>query len=156
MPLEIERKFLVHSDRWNALKKPNGKKIIQSYLSFTPERTVRVRIKDTDAFITIKGKSEGISRLEYEYPIPVSDAEEMISRLNLDAIEKIRYVIPLDNHLWEVDVFFGKNQGLIVAEIELESEDEPFTKPDWIREEVSHDPRYFNSNLLLNPITTWM
>lgn len=156
MPLEIERKFLVHSDRWNALKKPNGKKIIQSYLSFTPERTVRVRIKDTDAFITIKGKSEGISRLEYEYPIPVSDAEGMISRLNLDAIEKIRYIIPLDNHLWEVDVFFGNNQGLIVAEIELESEDESFTKPDWIHKEVSHDPRYFNSNLLLNPITTWM
>lgn len=155
MPLEIERKFLVHPKLWDALIKPKGKRIIQSYLSFTPERTVRVRVKDTSAFITIKGKTEGISRLEYEYPIPVSDAQDMIEQLQLDSINKIRYNIPIDNHIWEVDVFFGENNGLILAEIELESEDEPFTIPNWISKEVSDDSRYYNSNLLQNPISTW-
>lgn len=155
MPLEIERKYLVHPERWDALKKPLGKRITQSYLSFTPERTVRVRIKDTSAFITIKGKSQGISRLEYEYPIPVLDAEQMIEKLQLDAIDKIRYEIPVDDHIWEVDVFLGNNKGLILAEIELKSEDEAFTIPDWISEEVSLDTRYYNSNLLQNPINTW-
>lgn len=155
MPLEIERKFLVHSELWNALKKPKGLKIVQSYLSFTPERTVRIRVKDTQAFITIKGKTEGISRVEYEYPIPVTDAQDMIERLHLDAIDKIRYIIPVGKHYWEVDVFFGKNKGLILAEIELESEHDQFEKPDWVGEEVSLDPRYYNSNLLLNPISTW-
>ncbi len=156
MPLEIERKYLVHPKLWDALKKPVAMRITQSYLSFTPERTVRLRIKDTSAFITIKGKSKGISRLEYEYPIPVVDAQDMINQLQLDSIDKIRYAIPIDNHIWEVDVFFGENKGLILAEIELESEDASFTIPEWIAEEVSHDSRYFNSNLLQNPINTWM
>lgn len=155
MPLEIERKFLVHPHKWDALKKPQGDRIVQSYLSFTPESTVRVRIKGQSAFLTIKGKSEGISRLEYEYPIPLQDASQMIQNLNLDAIDKIRYTIHIKNHIWEVDVFSGSNKGLILAEIELGSENEPFEKPEWIGEEVSHDPRYFNSNLLRHPIQSW-
>lgn len=155
MPLEIERKFLVHSDLWNALKKPQGNRIVQSYLSFTPESTVRIRIKGEQAFLTIKGKSKGISRPEYEYPIPIADVQNMIQNMNLDYIDKIRYEIKIKNHIWEVDVFSGKNNGLILAEIELGSEDESFEKPDWIAQEVSHDPRYFNSNLLLHPIESW-
>jgi len=155
MPLEIERKFLVHPNKWDVLIKPEGERIVQSYLSFNPESTVRLRIKGPLAFITIKGKSKGISRLEYEYPIPVQDAQNMIDQMNLDSIDKIRYNIPCDNHLWEVDVFSGKNKGLIVAEIELNSESETFSKPEWVGEEVSHDIRYFNSNLLKNPIQSW-
>lgn len=155
MPLEIERKFLVHPQKWDVLIKPEGERIVQSYLSSNPESTVRIRIKGPLAFMTIKGKSKGISRLEYEYPIPVKDAKDMIDSLNLDSIDKIRYNIEIDNHIWEVDVFSGKNKGLIVAEIELNAENETFNKPDWVSKEVSHDLRYFNSNLLSNPFQSW-
>jgi adenylate cyclase len=153
MGVEIERKFLVKKALWQALDKPTGKYYRQGYLMNSPERVVRVRIAGDQGYITIKGAAEGISRLEYEYAIPKSDAEEMLDRFQPEGTEKIRYCIPEASGLvWEVDEFLGANEGLIVAEIELISEDQPFSSPDWLDEEVTHDPRYANSNLALQPI----
>jgi adenylate cyclase len=153
MGVEIERKFLVKKALWQALDKPAGKYYRQGYLMNSPERVVRVRIAGDQGYLTIKGAAEGISRLEYEYEIPKSDAEEMLDRFQPEGTEKIRYCIPEASGLvWEVDEFLGANKGLIVAEIELISEDQPFSHPNWLDEEVTHDQRYANSNLALQPI----
>lgn len=154
MGKEIERKFLVKGDAWRALAK--GKHYRQGYLNSIKERTVRIRTIDDKAFLTVKGPTVGVTRLEFEYPIPFEDCTAMLDSLaEKPIIEKSRYKIPMGNHVWEIDEFFGVNEGLIVAEIELASEDEAFEKPEWIGEEVSGDPRYFNSNLVKNPFTTW-
>ncbi|ANV83807.1 adenylate cyclase [Picosynechococcus sp. PCC 7003] len=154
MPQEIERKFLVIGDRWRDLAP--GIPYRQGYLQRTPEKTVRVRIAGEQAFLTIKGKTEGIRRLEFEYPIPLIEALEMLEHLgDRPQIEKIRYRIPLDNFLWEVDEFLGENQGLILAEIELTTADQVFPKPNWIGPEVSHEPRYYNANLVSYPYCQW-
>jgi len=154
--LEIERKFLVNDALWEQVSKPNPAKIIQGYLSSNPECTVRVRVKNQNAFLTIKGKNKGIVRSEFEYEIPVEEAKEMLQTLTNKSIEKDRYAIPIGRHIWEVDVFHGKLKGLILAEIELTSEYEKFEIPNWIEKEVSDDPYYYNSNLIkvekLNPI----
>ena len=155
MGVEIERKFLVKKELWAALEKPLGKHYRQGYLMNSEDRVVRVRIAGDHGFITIKGAAQGISRLEYEYEIPKSDAEEMLDRFQPEGTEKIRYRIPEDSGLvWEVDEFLGANAGLIVAEIELTDEDQSFTRPDWLDQEVTHDGRYANSNLALRPINS--
>jgi len=154
MGTEIERKFLLIGDSWRSLA--TGTKYRQGYLNSTKERVVRVRTIDDDGFLTIKGITTGATRVEYEYKIPKKDATEMLDELcEKPIIEKNRYKIDFAGFIWEVDEFFGENQGLIVAEIELESEEQPFEKPEWIGDEVTGDPKYFNSNLIVNPYTKW-
>ncbi len=154
MGKEIERKFLVKGDAWRGLAKPV--KYRQGYLSTVKERTVRVRTVDAAGYLTIKGVTTGVTRVEYEYEIPAAQADEMLTGLcEKPLIEKTRRTIELGGLTWEVDEFFGDNQGLIVAEVELKSADQEIVKPDWVGPEVSGDPRYFNSNLIKLPFTKW-
>ena len=146
--MEIERKFLVDKEKWELVNKPAPKRIVQAYLVRTPEKTIRVRVKDEKGFLTIKGPTVGISRSEFEYEIPLNEANELIEQFADKVIEKYRYEITVGYHLWEVDEFHGKLEGLLLAEIELTSEDEAFEKPDWVAEDVSLDQQYFNSNLV--------
>ena len=146
--MEIERKFLVKEQLWEAIEKPSPSRIVQAYIVNSAEKTVRIRIKGTKGFLTIKGPTQGISRAEFEYEIPLKDTEELISTFAEKVIENFRYEISFKNHLWEVDVFTGKLEGLYLAEIELNSEDEHFELPEWVGEEVSIDPNYYNSNLI--------
>jgi adenylate cyclase len=151
---EIERKFLVVGQGWR--DEATGTPYRQGFLSTEPERTVRVRIAGDKGSITIKGKSLGARRAEFEYEIPVTDAEQMLDTLcQKPLIEKVRYSVRAGEHTWEIDVFQGVNAGLVVAEIELRAEDEAFQKPPWIGDEVTGDPRYFNSNLVARPYTAW-
>ena len=149
---EIERKFLIRSD---AFKGEASKKnrIVQGYLNSAAERTVRVRIKGNEAFITVKGKSNesGLSRYEWEKEIPVSEAEDLLKLCEPGIIEKLRHEVCLDRHIFEIDEFFGENEGLVLAEVELTSEDEKFEKPTWLGEEVTGDKRYYNSYLTKKP-----
>lgn len=154
MGVEIERKFLLAGDAWRTLGEPVL--LRQGYLSSNKERTVRVRIEGGQGTMTIKGKSVGATRSEWEYPIPLPDATELLDRLcEQPLIEKFRRRIVIGSHTWEVDEFLGANQGLVVAEIELRSEDEPFDKPAWIGAEVTDDARYFNSSLIRLPYSAW-
>jgi adenylate cyclase len=154
MGQEIERKFLVRGDAWR--EGATGTAYRQGFLSTVPERTVRVRIAGSRGTLTIKGRTVGARRVEYEYPIPLDDAEHMLTELcERPLIEKVRYRLAVGAHTWEIDVFEGDNAGLVVAEIELEREEEPFEKPAWLGEEVTHDARYFNANLVKAPYTTW-
>ncbi|PKB42838.1 CYTH domain-containing protein [Cellulophaga sp. RHA19] len=154
--VEIERKFLVKSDAFKA-ETISKKRIVQGFLNTDPERTVRVRIKGDDGFLTIKGKSNstGTSRFEWEKQIPVKEAEALLKLCEEGVIDKIRYNITVANHLYEVDEFFSDNQGLIVAEVELNDEDEEFVKPNWLGEEVTGDIKYYNSQLSKNPFKNW-
>ena len=154
MGTEIERKFLVKDNSWRDLAR--GVKYRQGYLNSAKERTVRVRTIDDRGYLTIKGITSGASRAEYEYEIPVAEADALLNDLcEKPLIEKSRYKIDFKGFVWEVDEFFGENQGLIVAEVELESENQTFEKPVWIGEEVTGDPKYFNSNLINNPYLKW-
>ena len=154
MAEEIERKFLVRDNAYRKSGKPHY--IHQGFLSTEKDRVVRIRILDNDAFLTIKGLTKGISRAEFEYRIPVADAKSMLDHLCIKpTIEKYRYKIDVEGYTWEVDEFLGENEGLVIAEIELEHEGQEFTKPAWIGEEVSHDPRYYNANLVKNPFKHW-
>ena len=154
MANEIERKFLVRPRNWSQLGP--WAVIRQGYLSTDNERTVRVRTYGDRGYITIKGITSGISRKEYEYEIPVADADELLDNLcRRPLVEKTRYRIPFGGHIFEVDEFTGDNRGLTVAEVELKTAGEPVELPDWIEREVSGDPRYFNSNLAQHPFTTW-
>lgn len=154
MGVEIERKFLVRGDGWKAMGQ--GVLLRQGYLSSAPDRIVRVRIQCDQAMLTIKGRSSGMTRNEWEYPIPSEDAQAFLETLcERPLIEKKRYRIPYQGMLWEIDEFFGENAGLVVAEVELESEDQTFAKPEWIGAEVTHDARYFNANLLRHPYSKW-
>lgn len=155
MPLEIERKFLVHPENWEALEKPVGKNLRQGYLLTDPSKTIRVRETSEKGFITIKGISVGATRPEYEYEIPVAEAKELLDQFAVSELSKVRYEIPVENHIWEIDEFFGDNKGLIVAEIELLKEDEHFLIPDWIDIEVTSEEKYYNSNLTINPFKNW-
>jgi adenylate cyclase len=155
MALEIERKFLIHKDLWYALPKPPGNSIIQAYLVSEPGKVIRIRISGSEGFITIKGPLQNISRLEYEYAIPYDEANEMISHFTTKRIEKTRYKIDFHGHTWEIDDFFGENDGLIIAEIELKNEEETFEKPSWIGEEVTSDFRYYNTWLVDHPFNSW-
>ena len=155
MGREIERKFLIDHDKWNALSKPAGNIYKQGYILNEEKRTVRIRVTDNTAYITLKGAADGISRSEFEYEIPKAQGIEILREFATSSIEKTRYNIHYSGHLWEVDVFEGSNKGLIVAEIELQSEDEPFEKPDWITGEVSYDKRYTNAMLSIMPYSKW-
>ena len=153
MAIEIERKFLVNPTKW--IPSNQGTNIIQAYLGVAPNPTVRVRIAGDKAFLTIKGRSETISRPEFEYEIPVDDAQQMLKLAISNPVEKKRYEVMFENFRWEVDVFSGKNSGLIMAEIELESEFQEFMTPDWLLDEVSADSRYYNSYLSGRPFSEW-
>ena len=155
MGLEIERKFLVAGDFKPFANKAT--RIIQGYLSSVPERTVRVRIKDDKGFLTVKGRSSksGTTRFEWEKEIPVGEAQELIAICESGVIDKTRYIVEAGRHIYEIDEFHGDNQGLIVAEIELASEDETFAKPQWLGKEVTGDTRYYNSMLMKNPYRNW-
>lgn len=152
MATEIERKFLVNEGSWRQAK---GTKYRQGYLNSEKERVVRVRTIDNKGYLTIKGITAGASRMEFEYEIPLQDANELLNICEKPLIEKIRYKVEDGDVVWEVDEFAGDNQGLIVAEVELQNEDQRFSKPNWVAEEVTGDPRYFNSNLIKNPYTMW-
>lgn len=153
MGLEIERKFLVDSDQWRVLGEPVH--YMQGYLVADGIRTVRVRVAGEKGFITIKGPTEGFSRSEFEYPIPAEEAAELLALSATPVIEKFRTRILFEGHIWEIDEFKGLNKGLILAEIELQSESQSFGVPPWIGKEVTGDVRYFNSYLSLHPYTTW-
>jgi adenylate cyclase len=152
---EIERKFLVDHAKWEALPKPEGILYRQGYLTDEPERTIRIRTAGEKGFITVKGPTMRMTRSEFEYEIPAGDAEEMLELFKPPRVEKTRYRILFNQKTWEVDVFSGKNEGLIIAEIELEREDESFELPSWVRTEVTEDPRYYNSRLAASPFTVW-
>jgi len=156
MAVEIERKFLVQGSDW---RQGAGLQLSQGYLNRDPARTVRVRIAGRQAFLTIKGISQGaqmMSRQEFEYEIPMADAEALLKLCDGPVIEKLRRRIAVGGHVWEVDEFFGDNAGLVVAEVELNSEEQSFDKPAWLGAEVTHDARYFNSNLAAHPYSQWM
>lgn len=154
MGKEIERKFLVKDDTWRG--QAESKRYRQGYLSTVKERTVRVRTAGDKGFITVKGITVGATRSEYEYEIPLADANEMLDRLcERPLVEKTRYRIPHDGAVWEVDEFEGDNRGLITAEVELKDEHQWVTLPGWIGQEVTGDPRYYNANLVAKPYTTW-
>lgn len=155
MGIEIERKFLLTTDDW---RKSAGQPVLylQGYLVGSEQSSVRIRVEGDKAFINIKSATLGIRRQEYQYPIPVEDAEKILDDLcEKPLIEKHRYFIQQDSHTWEIDEYFGDNEGLIVAEIELESEDEIFEKPAWIGKEVSDDTRYYNVCLVKHPYKDW-
>ena len=154
MAKEIERKFLVAHQAWR--ESVNTIHVYrQGYLSYDSERTVRVRATEVTGYLTIKGITEGLTRDEFEYEIPLTDALALLQLCERPAIEKKRYIVPNGAHVWEVDVFEGVNEGLVVAEIELGSEDEAFDKPNWLGNEVSGDRKYSNSALSLNPFKDW-
>ena len=155
MAQEIERKFLVKGNFKPEVFKST--RIMQGYLSSVPERTVRVRINGEQGFITIKGKGNhsGIRRYEWEKEIPLNEAEELLQLCEPGVIDKTRYLVKAGEHTFEVDEFHGDNAGLVVAEIELKAEDENFTRPDWLGEEVTGNPRYYNAMLSRDPFTRW-
>jgi CYTH domain-containing protein len=155
MPTEIERKYLVRNDRWRELSE-SAIRYRQGYLSIDPARSVRVRIAGDSAALTIKGLSKGASRDEFEYSIPTDDAEHMLAELCLKpAIEKTRHTIAFAGQKWEVDEFRADNQGLIVAEVELDEETQDLALPDWLGAEITSDPRYANLNLVTHPYSRW-
>jgi len=154
MSKEIERKFLVDREKLPLLKDPYL--IRQGYIPTGGTATVRLRISNDKAYLTIKGRATGLTRSEFEYPVPVEDAQKMLEELcSKPLIAKKRYLIPYRGHTWELDIFEEENKGLIVAEIELQSEDEPFEKPPWLKEEVSFDTRYRNASLISYPYSQW-
>ena len=155
MPAEIERKFLLKNEDWRQAVS-SRQVIAQGYVANTERGSVRVRLMGDQAYLSIKSMTLGVTRIEFEYPIPVADAEYILHNLCLrPIIEKTRYFVEQDQHLWEIDVFEGDNAGLVVAEIELSSADEAFQKPEWLGTEVSADPRYYNVKLIEHPYKLW-
>ena len=154
MSVEIERKFLTTGDGWRS--EGDRTRIRQGYLRADAKGSIRIRIVDDQAILTLKGPTQGISRSEFEYEIPSGEAEAILKDLCVGAgIEKWRTRAPWGDHVWEIDEFLGDNKGLVVAEIELTQADEPFEKPEWLGEEVSHDPRFFNASLAHQPYCEW-
>ncbi len=147
---EIEYKFLVDDKKWSEIEKTSPSLIVQGFITKSKESTVRIRIKNEAAFLTIKGKTVGITRSEFEYEIPVSDAEQMLLEFTEKQIRKKRFIIPFKGHNWEVDVFEGHLSGLILAELEVQSENEKFELPNWVTKNVSEDERYYNAVLIDN------
>jgi adenylate cyclase len=155
MAIEIERKFLVKKDIWEKTIKGHGHFYRQGYILTDPTKTIRIRLADDEGFITIKGLSVGASRTEYEYVIPKHDALDLLDNFCSSGISKLRYKIYVGSKLWEVDEFLDNNQGLVIAEIELTTEQETFETPDWLGEEVTEEEKYYNSNLSVNPYKNW-
>ena len=154
MAKEIERKFLLKNDNWKS-QFTSRKVIKQGYLSTQKERTVRVRVLGEKGFLTIKGETVGMTRLEFEYEIPVQEANELLRLCEKPLIEKERFVVSIGKLNWEIDIFEGDNEGLKIAEVELENENQNVEIPDWVGEEVTFDNRYFNSNLVKSPFKDW-
>lgn len=151
---ETERKFLVADDSWRVQAR-ESRTLRQGYLAIDGATTVRIRTDGTEAWITIKGAQEGLTRPEFEYAVPVGDAEALLALCGGRLVEKVRHLVAFDGRVWEVDEFLGANQGLVVAELELSEPDEIFGRPDWLGAEVSGDPRYLNSSLSLRPYASW-
>lgn len=154
MPTEIERKFLVCSDSWRDLVE-HSEHYAQGYLANTPLSSIRVRMSDRNAWLNIKRAVQGVQRAEFDYPIPMQDARELLRLCEGHVIEKTRHHVRYGNKLWEIDVFEGDNEGLVVAEIELTSADEFFERPAWLGEEISYDLRYYNNMLAEHPFQSW-
>ncbi|MBS0003127.1 MAG: CYTH domain-containing protein [Thioalkalivibrio sp.] len=154
MSREIERKFLLKNDRWRASVQ-QSRSLRQGYLCGNERASVRVRLEDREANLNIKSATLGVERLEFEYPVPVDDARLLLSELAGQVVEKTRHEVTVGGHCWEIDEFAGANAGLVVAEIELDDADEPFDRPDWLGEEVSEDPRYYNTELARHPYSRW-
>jgi len=156
MALEIEGKFLVHSEAFIA-EASESSHIAQGYIGTVPGRTVRIRIRGDKGYITIKGNSteDGLSRFEWEKEIPVSEAEELLTLCEPGIIDKTRYLVPFEGHTFEVDVFHGENEGLVMAEVELSAPDEAYASPAWLGEEVTGDHRYYNKYMSKHPFKTW-
>ena len=155
MPTEIERKFLLRNEDWKA-HVTESHRIAQGYLALTDKASIRVRIKgDGRAFLTIKSAEKGISRSEFDFPIPIGEAEALFPLCEGGVIDKVRYLVPVEDVTFEIDVFSGANTGLIVAELELNSEAQTFPVPEWLGDEVSGDPRYFNAALSRHPYREW-
>ena len=155
MGVEIERKFLVAGDGWRVAS-DGGTELIQGYISTDPDRVVRARVAGHRGTITLKGRSDGAARAEFEWSIPADDARQVLHTLAVPPlIEKVRHRVEHAGHTWEIDVFGGRNAGLVVAEVELEREDEEVALPDWVGEEVTGDHRYANSSLVAAPFDTW-
>lgn len=155
MGKEIERKYLIELTKWQQVSKPKGELYRQGYLLTDPDKTIRVRLTETAGYITIKGATLNATRSEYEYEIPASEAKELLDSFSVSELSKTRYRIEHGEKVWEVDEFFGDNEGLIVAEIELTTEDEEFDIPGWIGKEVTGDAKYYNSSLTVNPYNNW-
>jgi adenylate cyclase len=154
MAKEIERKFLIDMSFVNKLD--DGKRISQGYVSTSDKTVVRARIKGNEAFLTLKGEVKGFTCSEFEYQIPLADAEKIIDELcSGGTVDKTRYEVAHGNHIWEVDVFHGRNEGLVVAEVELQHESENIELPKWVTKEVTGDTKYFNVSLLNNPYSKW-
>lgn len=155
MATEIERKFLVHRESWTPGDDP-GTLIRQGYISRDPDRVVRIRIAGESGYLTVKGRTLGISRPEFEYGIPLADATSMLDQLcPRPLVEKRRFHVPHAGRIWEVDLFEGENAGLVLAEVELPTPNTPIVLPKWVSREVSNDPRYFNANLAVTPFGSW-
>lgn len=155
MAIEIERKFLVDQEKWQQVTKPEAMHFRQGYIFSDEKKTIRVRVTDTEAYITIKGSTAGFSRSEFEYTIPKTDGIELLDNFAVSELEKYRYRVAYAGKLWEVDEFLGDNQGLLMAEIELGREDEEFELPPWITTEVTGDDRYYNARLSVHPLKNW-
>ncbi|MEO3403198.1 CYTH domain-containing protein [Mucilaginibacter sp. CAU 1740] len=155
MAIEIERKFLIDQDKWQQLEKPLPMHLRQGYIFSDENKTIRVRVADNVGTITIKGSTVGIRRSEFEYTIPADEGFQLLNSFAVSELEKYRYNITYAGKLWEVDVFLGDNQGLVVAEIELDSEEEQFELPQWVTIEVTGDKRYYNSKLSTHPFKNW-
>ncbi|KAF0247872.1 MAG: hypothetical protein FD167_2729 [bacterium] len=154
MAKEIERKFLIINEEWRELA--IGTLYRQGYLSTVPERTVRIRVVGEKAYFTVKGITKGLTRTEFEYEIPILDASQMLDGLcERPIIEKFRYKLDFAGLTWEIDEYLGENQGLIIAEVELEDESQSLNLPNWVGKEVSYDPKYYNANLVANPFSKW-
>ena len=155
MPVEIERKFLLASETWRE-EVIRSSRIKQGYLGKIDKASVRIRIQGEKANINVKSATLSMRRMEYEYEIPLSEAEEMLEQLcEQPQVDKTRYIVERGQHIWEIDEFYGENSGLMVAEVELGSEDEKIEKPEWLGEEVTEDPRYYNVNLIKHPYCKW-
>jgi adenylate cyclase len=155
MATEIEHKYLVNLDVWKNIIPEQSIEIRQAYLQTDPAKTIRIRTMGKSGYITIKGMAVGASRPEFEYEIPIAEANELINKFCSDLIEKTRHIVIHDNSTWEVDEFKGLNEGLIVAEIELTSEAEKYSIPNWVDKNVTDDLKYANSNLTIKPFKTW-
>ena len=154
-PLEIERKFLLVGDSWRSQVVGPPRRLSQGYLFSDPHKSVRIRLAGDDATLTIKGTRQGITRLEFQYLIPPADAARLLALCAGPLIDKTRHIVHHAGMKWEIDIFHGTNEGLRIAEVELEREDQPIDLPEWAGDEVSQDPRYYNSELTRHPFTTW-
>ncbi len=155
MALETERKFLIYKDKWQIIGKPDKEFYRQGYLHTDDLKTIRVRQAGSKGFLTIKAKTSGLARMEYEYEIPFEEAGQLLDTLAVSSLTKYRYKMPFGEHLWEVDEFLGDNEGLVIAEIELKSEAEEFLLPEWVGKEVTGDKKYYNASLSRKPYKDW-